>query len=265
MVRDTRIFLPKALIKLGKEEHMLRYIEEGELRFSTAMEFSHMKEGDNKIADKNEGSIFHDIKDLYAAELIVDNDSEIIYGKPFKLADNASARFTTPYIQRIPFHCLYVYQRPPINEVVKLDNYEQICNDFPSYDMAVVIYNPLEFLKRLESKFEIYADYVTYTDSTPCEEDIKNRIRYLYYKREQYKDQNEFRISLPQINIESPEIYRIGSLLDIAYCLPLKCLKTGVIIADNDDDFSNLKRRCLDAGYNVGEKERFYNDGRYSI
>ena len=44
-----------------------------------------------------------------------------------------------------------------------------------------------------------------------------------YYKRNEFDEQKEFRISLPQLRIEHQEIYQIGSLLDIAYLVPLKC------------------------------------------
>ena len=71
------------------------------------------------------------------------------------------------------------------------------------------------------------------------------------------KEQNEFRISLPKLRIEQPEIYQVGSLLDIAYCLPLRHLKHGVIIANNDADFEYLKTRCQESGFSVGDSSRF--------
>lgn len=259
-IRDTNIALPKALIKFGKMEHMVRYIEIGELRFAPAYEFSHMKEGENKIADKNEGSLFYPISKLYAAPLLfTDEEGNDIYGKPFKIADTAIQCLIMPSMQRIPFHCLYCYQNPPINAVVRLDNYDEIVRDFPDYDTAVVIYKPLDFLKKLENEFEIYANYVMYAERTPFEDEIKNGIHCLYYKRERHREQNEFRISLPQLQIEKPKIYQIGSLLDIAYCLPLRCLKHGVIIADNDNDFQALKRSCTDAGLGIGDRSRFFD------
>lgn len=51
-ITDTRVPLPKAFVKLGKQEYMTKCIDEGSLRFSSALEFSKMQEGRDKIADK---------------------------------------------------------------------------------------------------------------------------------------------------------------------------------------------------------------------
>lgn len=259
MIKDASILLSKAFMKLGKMEHMTKYIEEGDLRFAPAYEFSHMQEGRNKIADRYEGFLFYPVSKLYAAPLLSDDENGVVYGKPFKIADTAIQRLTTPTIQRIPFHCLYCYNNPPMNAVVRLENYDQIVQEFPDYDAAVIIHNPLEFLNKLRERYEIYANYVKYTDRTPLEDELTNDIHCLYYKREEYKAQNEFRIVLPKLRIEKPEIYRIGSLLDIAYCVPLKHLKHGVIIASNDDEFQCLKKHCEKLGLGVGDSSKFFD------
>lgn len=95
---DDEIPLPKAFVKLGKYEYMTKYINEGSLRFSPALEFSKMQEGRDKIADKYEGSLFYQITDVYVAPLVFDNDNEIKYGKPIKIADEAIQRLTSPVI-----------------------------------------------------------------------------------------------------------------------------------------------------------------------
>ncbi|MEG0959986.1 MAG: hypothetical protein RSE60_02790 [Erysipelotrichaceae bacterium] len=86
-ITDTKIPLPKAFVKLGKHEYMTKYIDDGCLRFSPALEFSKMQEGRDKIADKYEGSLFYPITKLYVAPLISDDENEIKYGKPIKVAD----------------------------------------------------------------------------------------------------------------------------------------------------------------------------------
>lgn len=53
-------------------------------------------------------------------------------------------------------------------------------------------------------------------------------------------------------NVDKPEIYQMGSLSDIAYCVPLKYLKYGIIIANNDADYQCLKKRCETLGFEVG-------------
>lgn len=251
-INDTHVPLPKAFVKLGKKVYMEKYVDRGELRFAPAYEFSHMQEGRDGVADRYEGSLFYPISKLYIAPLLSDDENGVVYGKPVKLADTAIQRITTPTIQRIPFHCLYCYPNPAMNAIIRLDNYDQVVQEFPDYDTAVIIYNPLEFLHKLESKFEIYANHVKYTDRTPLEDELPNDIHCLYYKREEYKEQNEFRIALPKIRIDKPEIYEVGSLSDIAYFVPLKYLKYGIIIADNNDDYQLLKKRCEDLGFGVG-------------
>jgi hypothetical protein len=98
---------------------------------------------------------------------------------------------------------------------------------------------------------------VKYTDRTPTEDELSNDIHCLYYKREKYKEQNEFRIALPLLRIDKPEIYQIGSLLEIAYCVPLKFLKYGIIIAEDEDTFQCLKKRCESLGFGVGDGNEF--------
>lgn len=256
-IKDANVPMPKAFIKLGKMEYMEKYIDNGNLRFAPAYEFSHIQEGNDRIADKYEGALFHPVSKIYAAPLLSDDENGVVYGEPFKVADTGIQRITSSTIQHIPFHCLYCYNNPPMNAVVRLDNYDQISQEFPDYDAAVIIYNPIGFLKKIEEHFEIYANYVKYTDSTPLEDEIENQIHCLYYKRTAFKEQNEFRIALPKLRIEKPEIYQVGSLLDIAYCLPLKHLKHGVIIANNDSDFQCLKKRCQETGFGVGESSKF--------
>lgn len=42
---DVPVSLPKDFVKLGKMEYMTKYVDDGELRFAPAYEFSHMQEG----------------------------------------------------------------------------------------------------------------------------------------------------------------------------------------------------------------------------
>lgn len=69
-ITDTRAPLPKVFVKLGKQGCMTKYINEGSLRFSSALEFSKIQEGIDKIADKYERSLFYQITDLYVAPLV---------------------------------------------------------------------------------------------------------------------------------------------------------------------------------------------------
>lgn len=256
MIKDIKIPLPNAFIKLGQSQYMEKYIMNGELRFSPAKVFTKMDEGKNKIADTHEGSLYYQISHLVAASIIGENsDGTPIYGEIFEIADSAFQRFTNETIQKIPFHCLYCYNYPPINAFVRLENYDNVVEEFPEYDSAVIIYNVVEFLNRIKSKFKIYCNYVTYTDVTPTEIEIENQIHLLFYKRKKYEQQKEFRIALPQLRKDEAQNYNIGSIEDIAYCVPLSVLKHGIIIAETEDIFEEIKANCEQRGFRVGKED----------
>ena len=247
--------LPKAFIKLGKSKYMYNYIEKGEIRFSPAKVFTSMEEGNDKIADRYEGSLNYPISHLLIAPIIGENENGTpIYGKVSKIADRGRLRWTNKALQTIPFHCLYCYEQPPINAVIRLENYDDIVREFPDYDSAVIIYNVTEFLNRIKTNFEIYCNRIMYTDTTPSESDIENQIHPLFYKRKIFEQQKEFRIALPQLRIDEAQNYRIGSIEDIAYCVPLKVLRHGIIIAENNDIFEEIRANCERSGLGVGDK-----------
>lgn len=252
---DENVPLPKAFIKFGKSEYMYNYIEKGEIRFSPAKVFTNMKESNDKIADRYEGSLNYPISHLMIAPIIGEKENGMpIYGKLSKIANKGRFRWTNKVLQTIPFHCLYCYDQPPINAIVRLENYDNIVREFPDYDSAVIIYNVVEFLNRIKHDFEIYCNHVIYTDTTPSESDIENQIHPLFYKRKMFEQQKEFRIALPQLRIEEAQNYNIGSIEDIACCVPLRVLKHGVIIAENNDIFEEIKANCERSGFGVGSK-----------
>ena len=239
---------------------MTNYIDRGELRFSPPSVFNHMQEGIDKIADKYEGSLYYPVRDFYIAPLLsTDENGKDVYGKPIKIADEAQQRITNPKVQRVPFHCLYCYNNPPMNAVIRLDNYDQIAHEFPDYDTAVIIYKPLEFLRLLEQKFEIYCNYVKYTDRTPLESELDNGIHYLFYKRKIYEEQKEFRIALPKLQLDQAQNFEFGSLLDVAYCVPLETLKYGIIIADGEENFQKIKAKCEEKNWGVSDLQHFFD------
>lgn len=130
-ISDANVPLPKAFVKLGKMKYMKKYVDKGELRFAPACEFSHMQEGLDGVADRYDGSLFYPISKLYVAPLLSDEENGVVYGKPVKIADAAIQRITTPTIQHIPFHCLYCYKKPAINAIIRLDNFDQVVQEFP--------------------------------------------------------------------------------------------------------------------------------------
>lgn len=256
MVNDS---LPKAFIKFGKFEYMRKYIDEGELRFSTANEFCNMLIGNDKIADKFEGSFYYSATNLCIAPVYSDDVDGIDFGDVTKIDGEFNLRITNQTIQHIPIHCLYSYDGAPMNALVRLDNYDQLVSGFGDYNTAVIIYRPREFLDKLRCKFKIYAESVKYTDRTPLETEVENMAQCLYYKRREFAEQKEFRISLPDEQIKKAENYVFGSLLDVAYSVPLNILKKGFIIAENEAELERIKRRYDGTKLEFGECKKFYD------
>ena len=238
---------------------MWKYIDEGELRFSIADEFRHMKNGNNKIADSHEGCLYYFAVNVCIAPMSSDNMDDIDHENVKEIEGEFPIRITNPTIQHIPIHCLYCYNDSPMNALVKLENYDQLVSGLDDYDTAVIIYKPLEYIDKLKSKFQIYADHVEYVNTTPSETEVNDMIRYLYYKRKEFAEQKEFRISLPTEQIEKPENYNFGSLLDVAYCVPLKAFKNGLIIAENQDEFQRIKNSFENRGMKIKEERMFYD------
>ena len=71
---------------------------------------------------------------------------------------------------------LYSYWYQPINSVVRLDNYDMVTKDMPNYDSAVIIYNPLKFIEKIEAITSIHCNHIQYTDETPNDFEIENKL-----------------------------------------------------------------------------------------
>lgn len=114
-------------------------------------------------------------------------------------------------------------------------------------------------MRLLEQKFEIYCNYVKYTDRTPLESELDNGIHYLFYKRKIYEEQKEFRIALPKLQLDQAQNFEFGSLLDVAYCVPLETLKYGIIIADGEENFQKIKAKCEEKNWGVSDLQHFFD------
>jgi hypothetical protein len=130
-----------------------------------------------------------------------------------------------------------------MNALVKLDNYDEIVKGMgDEYDTAVIIYNPLKFIEQINKIYSVYCNNVIYCDRTPSEGEIENTIHYLFYKRTKYSEQREFRIALPALSWDKADNINIGSILDIAYSVPLDSLKYGIVIAESKEKFDELSK-----------------------
>lgn len=255
MIKNTiisnRVKLPQFFIKFGKKDYLLDTLYNGNIRFSPIKSYSkNTTQSNGKIEDSYDGSLYYPIECIVVAPVIKDDLNEYVTGTPRLLADRGSMRITSHRDLLIPILSLYSFDSPSIDGLVKLDNYDDVVSNFPDYDSALIIYNPLEFIKRLENKNHIYANYVVYTDQSPTEFDIDNQIHSLYYKRQEYSSQREFRIVLMDDLIDEPKFITIGPITDIAHIVPINLLKKG-IIAKNNEIISKLQKFCEKQGYGV--------------
>lgn len=136
------------------------------------------------------GSIFYPIKDLFAFPLV--DEEKQVYEKWIKLANSSELKVRTNYTDKIPIYFLYKYDFPIINSIIKLGT--KVLLEFFEYDYAVIILEPLTFLKQIGNVKKIYANSIIYKNSTPFESDVSNKIHYLLYKKEKYPYQAELRI-----------------------------------------------------------------------
>ena len=58
---------------------------------------------------------------------------------------------------------------------------------------------------------------------------------------------------MPKLRIEEAKNYNIGSIEDIAYCIPLKFLEHGIVISNTEESFEEIKKNCEYSGFRVDE------------
>lgn len=241
-MNTNKILLPPALIKLGEKKYMNQFFD-GNMRISPISKFKKMEEGKDKIADKYEGELYHPVENLYIAPILSDTKEKIKYGKPIKISNETELKFSYQNLLNSAMFSLYSYWYQPINSVVRLDNYDMVTKDMPNYDSAVIIYNPLKFIEKIEKITSIYCNHIQYTDETPNDFEIENKLQTLFYKRKQFEEQKEFRIILPEIKLDDSTSIQITSLEDCAYLVPLTVLKKGILIADSIENFNQLSNK----------------------
>ena len=177
------------------------------------------------------------------APIISDTKEKIEYGMPIKIANEIELRFSYNNLLNNAMFALYSYWYKPINSIVKLYNYDMLKNDMPTYDTAVIIYNPLRFLEKIKKITSIYCNHIQYTDETPNDFEIENKLQTLFYKRKQFQEQKEFRIILPEMKLSDSTNLKIDSLGDCAYLVPLTALKKGILIADSREKYNQLLKK----------------------
>ena len=241
-MNTNKILLPPALIKLGEKKYMNQFFD-GNMWISPISKFKKMEEGKDKIADKYEGELYHPVENLYIAPIVSDTKEKIECGKPIKIANETELRFSYQNFLKTAMFSLYSYWYQPINSVVRLDNYDMVTKDMPNYDSAVIIYNPLKFIEKIEAITSIHCNHIQYTDETPNDFEIENKLQTLFYKRKQFEEQKEFRIILPEMKLYDSTNLKIDSLVDCAYLVPLTTLKKGILIAESKEKYNQLLKK----------------------
>lgn len=245
IIEDSNIKLPKTFIKFGKKEHMISLIKNGRLHLEPSKTFSKSNKVNDAVYDNFDGSIYYNVHNLNAFPLI--DEEKYIYGKGIKLATKSELKIRNTYNDKIPIYCLYKYDYCVMNSIMKLN--EKLLNEFYGYDYAVIILEPLKFLNQIKVKKGFYANSVIYTNATPFETEITNKIHYLYYKKEAYSYQNEFRISIVEEQIDVGYEFEIGSILEYSIMVPVEALRKGVLIAESYEKGLEL----------IGKYEKEYN------
>lgn len=236
LVKDNHILLPKALIKFGEKKYIDLMCEKGEIRFSPSKSFNSNEQ--NLINDNYEANAFYKVSNIYYALL---NEDTNTYGTPKKLANETIMRTKNNYVSKIPFSCYYYSESSVINHLFRIDNYDELVDALDEkYDTALIILNVPEYFERLKKINNIYFNYVYYVAETPTETEETNHLHFLFYKRINYKNQKEFRIALPDIQVENPVNINIGSISDIAFEVPMSKLKNGIILATSKEKMNEL-------------------------
>lgn len=253
LVHDLHVLLPRYLLKFGKKEHLDKMYDLGQLHFSPATFFKNC-DIDNEINDKYEGELFYKVYDLCLYKSI---GQKLDLRHPYKLSKKAIKRTAFENVSKIPFISFYSFNDAVFNSLLCEKTVGEILNRFPEYDTVAIIYRVKDFIDFLLSKRSIYFNNIQYVDETPNEHDIKNLLHCLYYKRTKYKHQNEFRIALIDEQVDYPINVEFGKLSEYALILPIKNLKSGLLISDNIDEAKRAIKEYEKLGFKFGEIKHF--------
>jgi hypothetical protein len=106
----------------------------------------------------------------------------------------------------------------------------------------VVIFYPLVFLHRLQSKITLYADRVHYSDESLSQEFDSDDLKTMFYKQTRYAYQKEYRILINGLSSEKPVDVVVGSLEDISFLVDIQALKQGIVLCDETTSFEEVGR-----------------------
>jgi hypothetical protein len=198
-----------SFLKIGKKEYMEKLIYQGEIFCRTIEEFNSMDEKDFR-GDKNEGASY--IKQLSGLDLTIDGESvgKIKEGQLFGRHKEDKGNV----------YCLYGIETNTLNlEEKSLQKFNLELEGLPFGDTAVLIFDTIEFIKRLKKAIES-SGYILqiapakYYDNKTFEGELTP-----FHKTQIHEPQKEIRFWIPNKECVN-KIFTIGDMSDIAYLLP---------------------------------------------
>jgi hypothetical protein len=229
------------LVKFTKSEYVQDLLD-GNLYMNN---FNHFVEQEKNTKHKGQG-------DSYEGAYVTTFDSVDIYIEDDLVgsAESGSLFIRNQYANKIPLFSMSlltsrdfeVIEEKESSVILKLgfikEDIQRIKDDFRC-DKVVFTFQYNEFLKRLQEasnkiSMKCMYDFVQYVDFSILDKKRKERfdqghLDFLFHKHHSLKHQREFRVILPDIQVEQNYSFRVGDLNEIFY------------VMDIDDFFSGMK------------------------
>jgi len=213
-----------AFLKSGEKQFMLNFLNKGELYLNT---LNYYKVHENKEI----GDDWEDITNIKIGKVSLIDEKD---DTKVPISDkNIPIRFNTSPSHKNAF-CMYSIcpQHFLVESNYKiLDIPKNVTKGFG--DTTILIADPVEFLKRIETKlnelgYKYTFGFVTYYNEESYEGNLN-----AFWKRRRYSTQREFRI-LVENKVDSFLKFEIGSIQDIAKAINNKMVKYSM---ENGDDY----------------------------
>lgn len=177
-----------------------------------------------EIGDKNEGA---KLIDNFKVQSIKVESNNLFF--EFSPAPNSDFKMTQFDYSFLSFSLYTIYRSAFDNENRSFKIDAKMQNS--KYDTAIVIENPIAFLKYIEQKFkqekiEYEMDSVTYKNLKTGKINLTP-----FDKKEEHNHQNEFRIIIKNLN-DSPRIINIGSIKEFCQLVPSEVLTKSILRAN---------------------------------
>jgi hypothetical protein len=204
-----------SFLKVGEKKHMESLINKG-IVFTRPIQYYRQIESKNLQGDPNEGSSY--IKQFNNLELSIG-------GKVIGIANKGQIYLTHPEDQGNIF-CLYGIETNSLNfELKRLQKFNFNLSGLSFGDAAVLIFDPMEFIIRVEKAaklkgFDIQYAPVNYFNPDSFEGELSP-----FYKSSRYADQKEVRLWIPN-KLNQDLFFEVDNLNDISVMVSLDDIET---------------------------------------